>query len=251
MKKHLFTILCLFASTSFLHAQDIKPSPEESTEERKPIRIGILGSSNLNWMKPEMDALERKGMTLTVSPAVMLDFKIWKNIYFSSGLGLNFMGGKLSYPEDLIPYGADTAFETNPNKLRRYGITYLEVPLAVKIHTGDFGNWSFHGNLGANVDFRLKARAIDEYKNFKSTTYGYIHGTLLQDVNIDDRINFAAVSAHIGAGAEYAIGGNTSLTFGVGFNFGLTDILGDKQGVQGEDPVAKLRQLQLRVGVIF
>jgi opacity protein-like surface antigen len=56
--------------------------------------------------------------------------------------------------------------------------------------------------------------------NIKATG---ISGNLLND-NISDEINLFNMGYHFGAGAEYSLGGNTAVVFGITYSNGFSDI---------------------------
>jgi opacity protein-like surface antigen len=119
--------------------------------------------------------------------------------------------------------------------LLKYKLQYIEVPLTLKLKTVKINEVRYYGQFGLSNGFMIGAKHDVDITN----------GMSEKDVNFKDDIKFYRAGLIIGAGAEFEVSGNTSITTGLTFNNGFTDITKDK-GV-----TVKNHYLGINFGVFF
>jgi hypothetical protein len=209
----------------------------------KPILFGFRGAGNLSWMKSSDEAYVNEGMKPGGTWGFIAEFFLMENYAILTGFNVNYLGGKLTYP-DALKIGQDVNFTVGTTS-RRYFLQFVEVPLVLKMQAKVQGNIKAFGKVGLGTSFRLKARSND--------TFNYDSGSVTDDKkNIEGDISLVYESLILGMGAEIALHESTSLIVDLTFNNGLTDILKGSNPVNPEkEQKGILSYLQLGVGIVF
>jgi hypothetical protein len=100
------------------------------------------------------------------------------------------------------------------------------------LKTNEIGHFTYYAQMGLRHYFNIGARATAT-------------GSGLSKDNVSKEINFFNVSYFFGGGVEYNIGGNTSLTAGLFYDNGFTDVLSN------DDHKAVLNFVTIRLAVLF
>jgi len=206
--KKIFTVLLLVVLTNCAFAQ-------YNQEPYYGFRLGLTAHPTIGWVKPETG--KSNGVNLGFSYGLLADFNFAENYSFSTGLTITTINGK-STELDPSPYDAQygaagvTAFDL------KYMLQYVEIPLTLKLKTEKIGNVRWYGQFGLSNDFNIGARQDVELAGKK----------IVQDISIKKDINFYRAGLIIGAGLEYDVAKSTSVTTGLTFNNGFTDISDDK-----------------------
>lgn len=226
--KKVFAILCLLAFTAAsVHAQD------------RSVRFGIKAAPNLGFIKPDTKELKNDGTSLGYTFGLMCDFMIGstENYAFSTGLFLNKIGGKYTFP-----FG-----DKNLRTESRY--QYIELPLTLKLKTNEIGYMTYFGQIGFGAGFNIAAKSNLDVPDAKGDI---VHMT---DENILDKTNLFKASLIVGAGMEFNFSGNTSAMVGLTYNNGFTNILKDQKvpDSSGNEKALKAKQhyFELSLGVFF
>jgi hypothetical protein len=173
------------------------------------------------------------------------NFGISHNSYFSpnysfySGINIIKSGGRVINREttrfELKDY-ISSIFTIDPGETITYRITYLSIPLGLKLQSNQIGYGKFFTDLGFAPEIVIKSRADIPSLN--------IYGG-----NASPELNIFNLSFHIMAGMEYPLAGNNDLIFGIGFDSNLFDITRDN----GDQPtnVVTQKMLSLRLGMTF
>jgi len=161
------------------------------------------------------------------------------NYSFSSGINITSAGGTLinretSYFEMKNYY--NSIFTIDPEEPITYRVTYLSVPLGIKLQTNQLGYGRFFTDVGIDPKIVIGARADIPSLDIKGG-------------NAANEMNLFNLSFHIMAGMEYPLAGNNSLIVGVGFEKYLFDITKDN----GDQPsnVVIQKMLSFRIGMTF
>ena len=104
-------------------------------------------------------------------------------------------------------------------------VQYLTIPLLIKMRSREIGYFNYFARIGPSINLKLK-EMIRSSEN-KNT-------------------NPAMIDICLFLGAEYSLGGKTSVEGSLFFNNNITNALGDNQ-----DPHALFHQLGLRLGFLF
>jgi hypothetical protein len=207
-------------------------------DDLKNFRFGLKVTPSVNWLKPDSKLITGNGAAVKYGGGVILEFKLAKVASVQTGLQIDMDGGKIKYNNDgtnkalyfynnldekIIEYNiADTSnvnythYQLNS---RKYNITYVTLPIALKLKTKEIGSLTYFGQVGMNTSFRWKANANDELtKVANAANETKTKVDITKDINI---VNFAL---NAGLGAEYNLSGSTSILFGLNYTFGFSNV---------------------------
>jgi hypothetical protein len=161
------------------------------------------------------------------------------NYSFSSGINIINAGGRLINKDithfDLKNYNS-TILTVQPGEAITYRITYLSVPLGLKLQTDQIGYGSFFADLGLDPKIVIGGRVDIPSLDIKG-------GNAAQELNLFN------LSFHVMAGMEYPLSGNNRFIIGIGFEKNLFDITRDN-GNQPSNVVLQ-KMLSFRIGMTF
>jgi hypothetical protein len=199
------------------------------------IRFGIFVDPQVSWMSSDNDEVTNNGSRMGFNFGLNINKFFAENYAITSGISLNHVGGKLRYADS-------TAFRVQgeiDTLLRGTTITYkfqyINVPFGLTLKTNEIGYFTYFAHLGVDFQFKIKATG-DESNGF-------------DDKKIDEEVNFFTIGYHFGVGAEYSLGGNTSIVLGLTFNQSLIDVTKDFND-QPDDRIV-INNIALRIGVNF
>lgn len=218
------------------------------------VRFGLKLSPNTSWIKPDTRGLKRDGNALGYTFGLMADFPIGStgNYYFASGLFLNRIGGawvqNLPYQEGPNDEQRNKPLET---KIR---LSYIELPLTIKMMTNEIGYMRYYGQVGIGAAFNIRAKG-DVMQPVYHTDGIYVREfRTIEDEDLMETTNFFKAALIVGAGLEYNFSGNTALMAGVQYNGGFTNLLTDVE-VTVDDSKRKgkamANYIELSLGVFF
>lgn len=203
--KKLFIVLLFTLLSSSLFAQQ---TPFYN------FRLGLTAHPTFGWLKPENG--KGDGLSLGFSYGLIGDFDFAENYSFSTGLTITTINGK-STEINPAPYHA--AGNTNILAYNlKYKLQYIEVPLTLKLKTGKVGEQRYYGQFGLSNDFNIGAK--------QDVSLG--GQTIADNADIKKITNFYRAGLILGGGMEFNIDNHTSLTLGLTYNNGFTDISSDK-----------------------
>jgi hypothetical protein len=113
-------------------------------------------------------------------------------------------------------------------------LRYVEIPIAIKLKTDQFRRVRYWGQFGLSGMLNIGSKGDSNDGTFAKT-------------NINDEINLFNVSMDIGAGFDFDLGGNNSVTAGLVFQNGLIDVTTDNAFADK----TIVNSLKVRIGVIF
>ncbi|MEW6468543.1 MAG: outer membrane beta-barrel protein, partial [Bacteroidota bacterium] len=182
--------------------------------------------------------LEKAGSKVGFAWGMSVEFRLNAVAVIATGLQidydrgyLNFLDTSASYyfntkDQVLLPF-SDTAAAGKSNVVfyqlndRVYRTNYVTLPFCLKMKTKDIGGMTYFMKFGLNSSFRLKAKVND---NVTQRTAQKPKSSLTDLDNTDDMKLFR-FQLQVGGGAEYNLSGTTSLVFGLGFNYGFSNVL--------------------------
>lgn len=232
--KKIIIIACLISFSFALNAQ------EKAT---KKFRLGAKVSPDLGWFVNGAKGYESNSVKFGFSWGFICDIAFAKNYFFSTGFNVSTANGILDFPHQMKITETDTV-QTKGNLTRSYTMKYLEIPITLKMRTREFGKFTFFGQIGLGAGFCIKAHAEDVF------TYGSAN-KLTTDDNIRSSTSFFRASLILGLGAEFSLGGSTSILMGLGYNNGFFDVLKGTNSISGVEEDAKSSFVDLSVGIIF
>ncbi|MGB3947336.1 MAG: porin family protein [Bacteroidia bacterium] len=240
--KKIFTIASIVFSASLLLAQS-------GENELKNFRFGLKVVPSVNWYKPEGKIISANGVTPRFGGGLVMEFRLSKVASIQTGAQIDIDGGKLRFNnggtnnagantvsyyyntlDDKIVH-FDPVLASSPSYVhyqlneRVYRITYVTVPLTLKMKTKEIGAFTYYGQIGVNNSFRWKAFADDELQIIDDVTNTLGSKDSKSKVDITQDMSVYAAALNFGLGAEMNLAGTTSLVFGVNYNLGFTNVV--------------------------
>jgi hypothetical protein len=238
-------------------------------------KFGVQASPTFSWLKTDDQKIRNNGFNTGMKLGATADYFFLENYAISTGIGFAFnQGGKLFHEVggNFLSNStlSDNRYNSNqvPKPLEdevnvRYHIQYVEIPLALKMKTQQFGYLRYFAQAPIlNIGIRTQARGDIKAENIN-----------LKAENIKPDVKSLALSWGIGGGVEYDVSPSTSLVGGLYFNKMFTDITRDRGNYsvvqltgqntpndpsddkfdpkKAENSKAVLSTITLRIGVIF
>ncbi|MCX6257868.1 MAG: porin family protein [Bacteroidia bacterium] len=226
MKKYIITCL-LFVSVLAAHSQD---------EAHSKLRLSLVVSPQVSWMKPDISDVVYDGLRLGFKFGLNVDYFFTGNYSFSTGLLINNLGGILRYKTPVKFIVSDSTYYFQNDAQVTYKLQYIEVPLLIKLKTNQIGYYTWYGVFGLNPMFNIRARGDADQLS-------------VSDANISKEVNFFNMGYSIGGGAEYAIGNKLSISGGIVFSNGFTDVTTNISGRKNDRTV--LNSITFQIGFLF
>lgn len=287
MKKILLIVSSTLLLANSFFAQD--------TENDKKFRFGLRVSPTPTWLRSaDPKLVGGAGAKFGFGFGLQTEFRLNSTASFVTGIGGDFLGGKQSYKNGqgyvLNKDGGYTnSKETDFNqgttglynstndgdkfyeiKSRSVKVTYVTIPVLLKLMTKDISGFKYYGIFGGNIAIQTKFRATDEITelnyNIVNNTYESGATTTITDMKpTGDLIPFN-VGLNVGLGAEYNLSGSTSFFFSIHYLRGFinqyqgsSDIMVDKIKESINNGVLPSRSkqsafsdgIQINVGILF
>ncbi|WP_316785631.1 porin family protein [Pedobacter frigiditerrae] len=207
MKKAAIAILFLLFTVN-LFAQ-------ENRVGNYGFRLGLTAHPNFGFIKAEGG--KGNGVNLGFSYGLIGDFNFAENYSFSTGLTITTINGKSTEVNSAQYQLGNTAAVDI-----KYMMQYVELPLTIKLKTGDYNGVRWYGQFGLSNDVRISARQDAKSGN----------NVLANDVNSSDWTKFYRAGLIIGAGGEFNVGNKTSIMAGLTLNNGFTNISDNSYSVK-------------------
>jgi opacity protein-like surface antigen len=227
MKKVYALLFLATIGMATAHAQD----------DSKSFRFGIKVAPNFGFINPDTKELKNDGSRFGFTFGLMGDFMFGAdhNYAFATGLLLNNVGGKTTYPYLNTNLSTETKYQ------------YIEVPITLKLMTNEIGYITYYGQIGFGAAFNIAAKSDYDLP---------VNGKIVRftDEDVMENTSLFKASLIVGAGLHYNFSGNTALLVGVTYNNGFTNILKDQKimvGTEEKELKAKLNYLELTLGVFF
>lgn len=203
MKQILTGLLLTFLTTTAFAQQGADPY--------YGFRLGLTAHPTFGWAKPENG--KGNGFSMGFSYGLLADLNFAENYSLSTGLTITTINGKTTEINP-SPYYDAAAYPNATAYDLKYKMQYLEVPLTLKLKTEKIGDVRWYGQFGLSNGFNIGARQ----------DVSVAGKTIVQDDHIKKNTNFYRAGLIVGAGLEYDVAKNTSITTGLTLNNGFTDI---------------------------
>ena len=226
MKKLSYIFIFLFFSSA-MYAQDY-PS----------FSPGIAFCPNLAWVSAQANnnfSASSDNVKFGYSIGVTLDYMV-KETY---GLAAEFRIQRLDMGYTFSAANVKSDFNAN--------YQYVEIPIALKMRTVEFGYTRFYAKAGIDLSVRTKSSATITINSYDAS--GALTKTVVttSSSNINGSSNPINMGLQIGMGFEYTLAGSTSLVGGLTYHYGIIDIYKDS----GDNYSLNTRYISLDLGVKF
>ena len=239
--------------TTSIYAQDHK------------LKFGLAAGPSINWLKIKTEGLESDKTTVSFNYGLYADFKLEgnDNYYISSGIMIQSYNYNLNYASAILNTVSTLTASSVENDL---GLSYLEIPLGVKMRSDEIGYSHIAGWFGFGTGFRINSSQNKTESWLEAGSVKRIE-TKINDVKVLSQ--GAKLSLKIGGEWERKITGETFFVLGCAFENGLTNILkGESYAVNsngktdlsqtnavlaktGEGYMALPRSIVIHLGVYF
>jgi len=193
----------------------------------------------ISWFSTDSYDTRNDGAVAGFTFGVSYNKYFGENYSFSSGLNITRAGGRLINRDvthiELKNY-YNTVFTVEPGEPVTYRITYLSVPLGLKLQTNQSSNGRFFTDVGFDPKIVLGGRADIPSINIK-------------EGNVTPGLNLFNFSFHVLAGVEYPLSGSNALIVGLGFETSIFDVTSDNRDQLSNLVSQKI--LSLRIGMTF
>ncbi|PSL49792.1 outer membrane protein with beta-barrel domain [Chitinophaga niastensis] len=201
---------------------------------RNKVRLGFTVNPMISVLKPQESGVNRTGAKAGLNFGLMADFNLnpTGNYALASGFQVVLGGSKLKYDAGKGLSG----YNQNPAEYNMK-LTYIEIPLALKLKTRSDGGIGYWGQFGTYLDFPVSGRA-----NIISMNQTYDRVNILPEMN---RIN---VGMLLGGGVEYPLGETLTGLIGITYQNGFVDVT---RNAKWNDGRVNMNSFALRLGVYF
>ena len=184
---------------------------QEFNEKLKNARMGLYVSPTINFIQTESDQTESNSNPAGVIYGYAIEVALNDNHRLESGFSISYKGG------GLLDITSDaTGTSTN------YEIQYVTLPFFMKMRSREIGYFNYFARIGPSINFKIK-ETIDPN---------------------DSDAESVIVDISIFLGAEYSLGGETSIEGSLFFNNNITNALKENNSYL-------FHQLGLRLGFLF
>lgn len=234
----------------------LAPAVSAQSVDFTRFRFGFQLSPSVSWMTTDDNAIDGDGTALGLKLGTVAEYNFAENYALVSGIGFHFnAGGTLRsgyggrFFTESIADGEDfNDGGTQPGVGIDYSITYVEIPLGLKLRTREFGYLTYTAEAPV---FTLNIRS-----NARGSLSGGGEVTEVEDITIKDEVALFALSWGFGGGAEYSVSESTRLFGGLRFQRVFTDVTKDgdyydDRRATTDDPRAGINMITLRLGVLF
>lgn len=146
---------------------------------------------------------------------------------------------------------------------RKYQLTYITIPVALKLRTKEIGALTYYGQFGVNSAINVAAKATDEVQKIGSAGFTNL-GTpeTVSKTEIKKDVGLFNEMLNVGLGVEWNLSGTTSLVIGANYMLGFTNVAKDKSDYLRKQTVGtsdgtelpqnlKSNSICLTLGVLF
>jgi len=200
------------------------------SQTNPPFRFTFVTSPQLNWFSSDKSSVDPGDMKPGYNFGVNADLFLGSNKYsFATGVTISQINSSLTYRENVIIGNQDFPGGSSLD----YELKFVEVPAALRLRTNQFHRMIYYAQFGLFTLINVSAS-------------GKSDNMALDGENISEEIRLFNAGFTVGGGAEYDLGGNNALTFGLIYNNGFSDLTTNDLNEN-----VFLRNLRLRLGIIF
>lgn len=199
---------------------------QEGGNSLKNFRFGMYGQPSIAWYKSDKTPqMVSDGSALKFSYGLATEFTLNKVASFSTGVEASYLGGKLKIVDDSVFYYYNTGNkDTFMLQTRNYRVSYVTIPITLKLKTPEIGAFTYFGQFGINLSIKTKAKSISD-GGFTIKNKIYSEAEPRKDVDITKDMALFNLGLNIGAGFEYNLIGTTSAVVSVNYHKGFTNAL--------------------------
>jgi hypothetical protein len=215
-------------------------------------RFGLRVQPSVSWFGTSLKEFENGKPKLNFGYGLMIEKSMFKSAVLATGIFVNDFGGTFNY----VGQDKQINFKGQNDSIlftsRKLMLKYVEIPITLKFRTPEINYITYHAHFGVDMGFRVKATADESFRYFSSSKMGSY-----EDEDIRNDVSFLKMGLDVGIGGEYSIAGSTSLTLGVSYINGFTNVTRKNAELLIYSDDSKVKQIfyghtiLLSVGVLF
>ncbi len=196
-------------------------------------RLGFQASPHLTWMNSSSKTVTSDKSRVGIKYGVEADIFLAGQPRYSFNTGLF-----VSHHSFSTLYNSDKPFVIEGKVFNKdagvmYKLNYIEIPINLKLRSDQFYRFTYYGQFGITNYMCVSTAAYsDDYQ--------------LDGSKVPNAFGFYNFGLIMGGGAEYDVGGNTALNFGIQYTNTLIDYSTIEQLA-----VSKFHSIRLILGVLF
>lgn len=184
-------------------------------------RFGLHGTPLFSYISTT-DPAANPDLKLKFGYGLLAEYAFAEKYSIATGLDIMNRGAEVQYQDTSLNYKAG----------------FIHLPLAIRMRTKEFGYFTYYAEFGGALAFK-----ISEEIEFDPN--------LPEIMRIDNYVNPINAMFSIGAGAEYSLGGSTSLIAGIIYNRSLGDNLNEDDSRVSDSYTYRFDYVSLRIGIFF
>jgi hypothetical protein len=202
-------------------------------------KLGFQASPHLTWMSSSRGDIVNKEYKPGIKYGLEADLYIagYPRYAINTGLFVSNYSFSASYVTDTSFFIGTNTFDDEVDLT--FKLNYIEIPLNIKLRSDQFYRMTFFGQFGLSNLFNISATA-------RSSDFQFGGDQVNHGMN-NRTIAFYNLCMIMGGGIEYDLGGNTSVTAGIQYSNGLTDVT----KIRNLNEKTIFNSVRLLIGVMF
>jgi len=249
MKKLIpIAILILFSNSLFAQVINTQPPPPIPPKKAK-FKGGVMINPFIGWTPANVDdptknSITSKGAQFGFAYGLLGEFFFNNNYGISTNLRVSGFNTEFNY----TPQTNNSVISID----RTLHQQYIEIPVTLKMRTNEVGYMKYFAQFGfmPSVQLGTKLDVDTTYKNGNVSSE-------VKGLNATSNVNLFMLYSVIGIGAEYNLGGTTSMVFSITWNNGFTNIWHKQTDNTSSNPPilsnfnTPEENIALNIGVLF
>ena len=211
MRKTLFKLLLLGMAVVFLNGKSMAQN----------LHFGLYVEPLISWFGSDTDATVSDGARPGMAFGISLERYFARNYAFTGGISITNAAGRLRHNQDMLIWLKDTTEPLDAGDKITYKISYLSLPVGIKLKTNTISYTIFSADIGVSPKIIVGGKAS-------------IPSLQIEKESITQELKFFALGYYIKLGAEYPLGGRTAFTGGIGYENVFSDVTKDRDGQPGD-----------------
>lgn len=218
----------------FLLGNIVAVKAQNNFMQENRVRLGFKLDPTIFWLQPQESGVERNSARAGVSFGIMADFLLDESGRYAIASGL-----QVSTTGSTLKYEANKGLEDYKQVPTEYKlkVTYVEIPLALKLKTDTDNGLGLWGQFGTYLGFPVRGRA-----DVISLSVNDDKVNVLRDIT---PINMGLL---IGAGVEYPLGDRLTGVVGLTYRNGFIDVT---RNGKWDDGKVNMNSFALNLGLFF
>lgn len=206
------------------------------TVSGQKLHMGLFLDPLVGWYASDNNKVSSHGSKAGLATGVSANWYFSTNYAFSGGFTFMRTGGVQSYSEEVTMLFSNFSSIVLPGQKVSYTADYFIFPVGLKLRSNQIGYFNIVSDFGLDPGFLNKGKIS-------------IPALDIEDETASKELRSGVLGFHIQVGAEYSLGGTTSLNFGLGYEGSFSDVTVDNAGQPSDK--TRNRIIRLHLGLYF